>query len=162
LRYCRSRVFTFVFFMQKLKGISSGQNKKSSRIVHNISNKICFSFFRFFCDFLHNLQETGKWQHYWSYPFARRTLESFAVLQCSPWRPGRGGPAKFRPTAGRGRPSTGGGGSRVARARFLGSVGARSSREGGHAGGPGRWPRRRPFPVRLQLGLLGEWEGELW
>jgi hypothetical protein len=30
-----------------------------------------------------------------------------------------------------------------------------------HGGGPGRWSRRRPLPVRRQLGLLGEWDGEL-
>jgi hypothetical protein len=47
LRYCRSRFFTFVFFMQKLTGISSGKNNKSCRIIHHESNKIGFAFFRF-------------------------------------------------------------------------------------------------------------------
>jgi hypothetical protein len=45
LRYCRYRVFTFVFFMQKLSGISSGQNNKSCSIIHHESNKIGFAFF---------------------------------------------------------------------------------------------------------------------
>jgi hypothetical protein len=30
-------------------------------------------------------KKQGNGKHYWSYPFARRTLESFAVLQCGPW-----------------------------------------------------------------------------
>jgi hypothetical protein len=59
LRYCRSRFFTFVFFMQKLTGISSGQNNESCGIFHHESNKIGFTFFWFFCDFLRNLQETA-------------------------------------------------------------------------------------------------------
>jgi hypothetical protein len=43
--------------MQKLTGISSGQNNKSCRIIHNGSNKIGFTFF---CDFLRNLQESAN------------------------------------------------------------------------------------------------------
>jgi hypothetical protein len=85
LRYCRSRVFTFVFFMQKLKGISSGKNNKSCRTTHFESNKIGLEFFLLFCDFLRNLQESGNSKHYWSYPFARRTLERTWGLQCGPW-----------------------------------------------------------------------------
>jgi hypothetical protein len=46
--------------MQKLTGISSGQNNKSCRIIHHESNKIGRAFFCFFYDFLRNLQETGK------------------------------------------------------------------------------------------------------
>jgi hypothetical protein len=111
LRYCRSRFFTFVFFMQKLTGISSGQNNKSCRIIHHEPNKIGFAFFRFFYDFIRNLQESGNHFYYWSSPFAAGTLERNFSLQCGPWRPGSGGPAKFWPTAGRGRPGMGGGGS---------------------------------------------------
>jgi hypothetical protein len=37
--------FTFVFFMQKLTGISSGQNNKSFGIFHHESKKIGFAFF---------------------------------------------------------------------------------------------------------------------
>jgi hypothetical protein len=47
LRYWRSRFFTFVFFIQKLTGISSGKNNKSCRIFHHKSNKIGFTFFWF-------------------------------------------------------------------------------------------------------------------
>jgi hypothetical protein len=51
---------------------------------------------------------------------------------------------------GRGRSGRGrrGNGLRVTSGRFGGSVDARSSREGGHAGGPGRWPPRLPVPAR--------------
>jgi hypothetical protein len=121
LRYCRSRSFTFVFFMQKLKGISSGQNNKSCRIIHKGSNKIGLTFFSFFCDFLRNLQESGNQFHFWSSPFATRTLERIVVLQCGPWG---GRLARLRPNSGR----TGGGAGRgrageglgVARLRFEG------------------------------------------
>jgi hypothetical protein len=47
LRYYRSNVFTFVFFLQKLKGIGSGQNNKSCSIDHHGSNKIGFTFSEF-------------------------------------------------------------------------------------------------------------------
>jgi hypothetical protein len=92
LRYCRSRVFTFVFFMLKLKGISSGQNNKSCSIIHKGSNKIDLAFFWFFCDFLRNLQESANLFTYWSYLFAIKTLERFWGLQCGwcgSW-PGKG------------------------------------------------------------------------
>jgi hypothetical protein len=78
-------VFTFVFFMQKLTRIRSGQNNESCRIIHHESNKIGFEFFQLFCDFLRNLQESGNHFYYWSSPFTRRTLERVWVLQCSPW-----------------------------------------------------------------------------
>jgi hypothetical protein len=45
LRYCRSRFFTFLFFMQKLTVTSSGKNNKSCGIVHHESKKIGFAFF---------------------------------------------------------------------------------------------------------------------
>jgi hypothetical protein len=45
LRYCRSRFFTFVFFMQKLIEISSSENIKSCGIIYLESNKIGFTFF---------------------------------------------------------------------------------------------------------------------
>jgi hypothetical protein len=110
LRYCRSRVFTFVFFMLKLKGISSGQNNKSCSIIHNESKKIGLAFFWFFCDVLRNLQESANLFTYWSYLFAIKTLERFWGLQCGPrsGRPARA--AQFRrgrcgswPGKGRGR-----------------------------------------------------------
>jgi hypothetical protein len=159
LRYCRSRFFTFVFFMQKLTGISSGQNNKSCRIIHHESKKIGFTFF---CDFLRNLQESGNHFYYWSSPFAAGTLERNFSLQCGPWRPGSGGPAKFRPTAGRGRPGTGGGGSLGPKGPIPGVGWGREK------AGEGR--RRRPGPVAaatvlFRRGRLGRgwWTGgELW
>jgi hypothetical protein len=60
LRDCRSRFFTFIFFVQKLFGTSSGKNNKSCRIFHKESNKIGFAFFSFFYNFLRNLQESAK------------------------------------------------------------------------------------------------------
>jgi hypothetical protein len=71
--------------MQKLNGISSGQNNKSCGIFHHESNKIGFAFFLSFCDLLRNLQETGNHFYYWSSPFAVRTLERSLCLQCDPW-----------------------------------------------------------------------------
>jgi hypothetical protein len=71
--------------MQKLTGISLGQNNKSCSIIHRESNKISFAFFRLFCDFLRNLQESINHFYCWSSPFARRTLERVWVLQGSPW-----------------------------------------------------------------------------
>jgi hypothetical protein len=77
--------------MQKLSGISSVKNNKHWGIFHLESKKIGFVFFRFFCDFLHNLQETGKSLYYLSYPFAGRPSERSFVLQCGPWAAGRRG-----------------------------------------------------------------------
>jgi hypothetical protein len=45
LRYCRSRFFTFLFFMLKILGNKLGEYNKSCRIFHNESNKIDFAFF---------------------------------------------------------------------------------------------------------------------
>jgi hypothetical protein len=45
LRYSRSRVSTFLFFMQKLSGTGLGKNNKSCRIFHNEPKNIGFSFF---------------------------------------------------------------------------------------------------------------------
>jgi hypothetical protein len=81
LRYCRSRVFKFVFFMQKLKA----KTNKSCSIIDNGSNKIGLAFFRFFCDFLRNLQETAKQFLLLEFLFAPRPLEIIPPLQCGPW-----------------------------------------------------------------------------
>jgi hypothetical protein len=91
LRYCRSRFFTFLFFMQKLTGTSSGKNNKSCGIFHNETNKLGFAFFCFFYNFLCNLQKSGKTLHYLSYQIARRPSERNSALQCGPWggRPAR-------------------------------------------------------------------------
>jgi hypothetical protein len=78
-------IFTFLFLMQTLTGISSGKNNKSCRIIHNRSNQIGFAFFRFVCNFLRNLQGTGNSLYYWSYPFAGRPSKRSLVSQCGPW-----------------------------------------------------------------------------
>jgi hypothetical protein len=149
LIYCRSRVFTFVFFMQTITGISSGKNNKSCRIIHNGSNKIGFEVFRFFYDFLHNLQESGKSLHYWSYPFAGRPSERKVSLQCSPWGrwPARAGeiPAMcHRSPAGEGKEGSYG----SLALGFVGWTGTRRLRRWSApaASGAGRrgWQCRRP------------------
>jgi hypothetical protein len=91
LRYCRSRFFTFVFFMQNLSGICSGKNNRSCRIIHKESNKIGFAFFRFFYDFIRNLQDTAKALLLFGLPIAGRPSKRTSVSQCGPWagRPAR-------------------------------------------------------------------------
>jgi hypothetical protein len=162
-RYCRSSVFTFVFFMQKLKGISSGQNNKSCSIIHHESNKIGFTIFWFICDFLRNLQESGKRQHYWSYRFARKTLERTLCSQCGPWGgwPARVGqiPANLAGVW----PGRAGEGPRGAKGLILGAAGGEER--------PGNGSRRRsgklateafglasPRPGREGAVVLGGWE----
>jgi hypothetical protein len=109
LRYCRSSVFTFVFFMQKLTGISSGQNNKSCRINHHESKKIGFTFFWFFCEFLRNLQESAKGFYSLSWPFAAGTLERTLCLQCSPRGAVAGAAGQFRRARRRSWPGEDGG-----------------------------------------------------
>jgi hypothetical protein len=90
-------------------------------------------------------QQTCK--HYWSYAFARRPLERFGNLQCSPWAPASGGPAKSgQPPAGVGR-ARAGEGPWVLGDRFRGSDGAgrRPARWG--ASGQARWPPRPAVPA---------------
>jgi hypothetical protein len=91
LRYCRSRVFTLVFFMQQLAGISSGKNNRSCGIFHHESNKIGFTFFWFFLIL---------------YAIYKNQEITFTIgvhlLQWGPWKelefrnvaPGRGWPAR--------------------------------------------------------------------
>jgi hypothetical protein len=71
--------------MRKLTGISSVKNNKSCSIIQNGSNKIGFAFFRFFYDFLRNLQESANSLYYFSCAFAGRPSERKVSLQCSPW-----------------------------------------------------------------------------
>jgi hypothetical protein len=164
--------------MQKLKGISSGQNNKSCGIIHHEAKKIGFTFFRFSCDFIRNLQEIdkalilfqirlcskdpGKKGNLTQMPqvCTQALRKSWPFAISSPGAAG-GGPignsGESRGRSGRGRQ---GNGLRVASGRFGGSVGARSSREGGHAGGPGRWPPRLAVPARG--GEVGNaWQGRL-
>jgi hypothetical protein len=98
LRYCRSRFLTFVFFMQKLTGISSGKNNKSCRIFYHESSIICFAFFSFFYNFRRNLQESAKSQILLELTFCREALgkkSSFAM-----WSLGAL-PARLRCNSGR-------------------------------------------------------------
>jgi hypothetical protein len=79
LRYCRSRFFTFLFFMQKLSGTSWGKNNKSCRIFHLESNKIGFAFFWFFYDFLRILPISAYHKYYSSYNLSLRPLDFLQV-----------------------------------------------------------------------------------
>jgi hypothetical protein len=78
--------------MQKLTGISSGQNNKSCRIIHLESNQIGYAFFWFFFDYLRNLQESANPKYYLSCDFADRPLlllDSYAeapTLQLTSWK----------------------------------------------------------------------------
>jgi hypothetical protein len=83
LRYCRSRFFTFLFFMQKLSGTSSGKNNKSGMIFHNESNKIRIAFFRFVYNFLRILQDSANLKYYLSYHFAVRPLNLLQFHNCA-------------------------------------------------------------------------------
>jgi hypothetical protein len=58
LRYSRSRIFTFLFFLPKVLRNSSGKNNKSCRFFYKKSNKIGFAFLCFFYDFLRILQDS--------------------------------------------------------------------------------------------------------
>jgi hypothetical protein len=67
--------------MQKLKGISSGQNNKSCRIIHHESNKISLAFVWFFCDFVRKLQVSAKSQVLFKNLLARRSLETWGSYE---------------------------------------------------------------------------------
>jgi hypothetical protein len=155
LRYYRSRFFTLVFFMQKLKGVSSGQNNNSSRIFHHESNKIGFTVFRFFCDFYAIYKKLGNSLYYFSCTFAAGTLERIFLSQCDPWArlagAGEPNPASSPPgLAGDGL------------GRGLGTLGARfgaldravvAQASGSPAAREGR-PPRLPFPASWALLVL--------
>jgi hypothetical protein len=97
--------------MQKLTGISSGKNNKSCRIIHHESNKTGFTFFWLFCDFLRNLQETGKLTLLFQLHFCSRDPgKNFGFAKWPLGAAGRRGWAKSGELAGaRGRGRTGGG-----------------------------------------------------
>jgi hypothetical protein len=159
--------------MQKLTGISSGQNNKSCRIINNGSNKFSFTFFWLSCDFLRNLQESRNHFYYWSSPFAAGTLGRFWVSQCGPWArwPARAGqiPAMCRRIpAGEGR-----GGIYGSRGLgFVGWTGTRRLRRWGAPAASGcvrrGWPSRRRGDLRRWLGgrramvELEEGAGDPW
>jgi hypothetical protein len=136
LRYCRYRFFTFVFFMQNLSGISSGQNNKSCRIFHRESKKLVLHFSDFSVIFyaIYKKQEIH---------FAVRPSERNVALQCSPWgRPAGAGGSIPVSAGGETRRGRRGGGLGVSMVRFGGSDGESSRRRSGHAGGRRRWPPR--------------------
>jgi hypothetical protein len=159
--------------MQKLTGISSGQNNKSCRIINNGSNKFSFTFFWLSCDFLRNLQESRNHFYYWSSPFAAGTLGRFWVSQCGPWArwPARAGqiPAMCRRIpAGEGR-----GGIYGSRGLgFVGWTGTRRLRRWGAPAASGcvcrGWPSQRGGDLRRWLGgrramvELEEGAGDPW
>jgi hypothetical protein len=93
--------------MQKLSGTSSGKNNKSCRIIHHEPKKICFAFFRFFYDFLRNLQETGKSLLLFELPFCREALGKNLSLAMRPL----GRPGQFRWGSSPAWPGKGWGGS---------------------------------------------------
>jgi hypothetical protein len=140
--------------MQKLSGISSGQNNKSCRIFHHEPNKISFAFFRFFYDFIRNLQETGKSLLLFELPFCREALGKKLFFAMSPLgRPS--GAAGAIPgelvagLAGEGR----GKGARVARGRFGLDLGV-------EVAGGGVCSGRRRCWLRLPDGRRGSAAGE--
>jgi hypothetical protein len=106
-----------------------------------------FSEFSMILYAIYKIQESHF--YYWSSPFAAGTLERNFSLQCGTWRPGSGGPAKFRPTADRGRPGTGGGGSLGPRGPIPGLS------CGGERAGEGRC--RRPGTVAAAAGIPAVW-----
>jgi hypothetical protein len=83
--------------LQKLTGISSGQNNKSCGIFHHEPKKIGFAFFLFTYDFLRNLQETGKSLLLFELPFCSEALGK--KLRFAMWSWAR--------LAGAGRPNSG-------------------------------------------------------
>jgi hypothetical protein len=98
--------------MQKQKGISSDQNNKSCSIIHNGSNKIGFTFFWIFCDFLRNLQGSAIQFNYLSYLLQKGPRKETKACNVAPTAAGRCGFCNSGEAGGvlaRGR---GGGGSR--------------------------------------------------
>jgi hypothetical protein len=139
--------------MQKLTGISSGQNKKSCRIIHHKSKKIGFTFFWFFCDFLRNVQETRKLtllfqSHFCSRDPGKKCFFAMWPLggRAAAVRPNSGEPPPGLAREGRGE------GLGVTRARFGGSAGAGRGPVRGGAGGQAWWPPRPAVPVRWGSG----------
>jgi hypothetical protein len=85
LRYSRSRIFTFLFFMPKMSGNSSGKNNKSCMIFHIESKKIGFAFFWFFYDFIRIFKVSAKAIYYLRLGFTGRSLELSILLRIGPW-----------------------------------------------------------------------------
>jgi hypothetical protein len=135
--------------MLKVFRIRPCENNKSCSIFHHESNKIGFAFSDFSTIFYAiykkqqnhftigvTLLQGGPRKEVW-------------LCNVAPGVPGSGGPAKFRPTAGRGRPGTGGGGALGPRGPIPVLVwGREDSSEG--------W-NRRPGTVAIAAGILAAW-----
>jgi hypothetical protein len=131
--------------MQKLSGISSGQNNKSCRIIHHESNKIGFAFFQIFYDFIRNLQETAKWLLLLELTFCTKTLGKLFCFAMWSWvrlagagRQNSGEPPLGLAREGRGK------GARVARDRFGLDLGVEVAGGGVCSGRRRRSPLERP------------------
>jgi hypothetical protein len=91
LRYSRFRVFTFLFFMPKILGSSSGKNNKSYRIFHNEFNKLGLHFSVFFIFYM-DFTKITKSHILFENQTSLRPLECFRVhkhtlnSQVSPWK----------------------------------------------------------------------------
>jgi hypothetical protein len=156
--------------MQKLTRISSDQNNKSCRIIHNGSNKIGFAFSDLSVIFyeIYKIQQKhlyylrivlqqGPWRFLFSY---RNAL----ALRISPWEergprnaaPGRpvgAAPAKFRP----GRRRAGRGRARGGVVGVLGPIWGVGPGEGATGGG-----RRRRTPMVVTVELVPVRWGDQW
>jgi hypothetical protein len=131
--------------MQKLTGISSGQNNKSCGIIHSGSNKIGFAVLRFFYDFIRNLQETGKSLLLFELPFCREDPGKSLGVAMQPLGAvaGAGGPITVSSPPSLAREGRGKG-ARVARDRFGLDLGVKVA-----GGGVCSGRRRRPPLERL-------------
>jgi hypothetical protein len=129
--------------MQKLSGISSGQNNKSCSIIHHESNKIGLAFFCFFYDFLRNLQESANSLLLFQLRFCREALGKKFFFAMSPLGAASGGPAAI--PSGDHRILAGGGwgsGLGTLRARFEALDRAEMAPASRHAGGGRCQPRQ--------------------
>jgi hypothetical protein len=80
LRYIRSRVFTFLFSMQKLSGTISGKNNKSCGIIHNKSKKNWVCSFLIFLRFSTQFTRISKTHVLLEIHFCNPTPEIFRFL----------------------------------------------------------------------------------
>jgi hypothetical protein len=83
--------------MQKLSGISSGQNNKSCRIFHHEPKKLVLHFSDFSTIFYAIYKNLPNHKYYLSYPFAVRPSERSLVSQCGPWARAAAVRRQFRP-----------------------------------------------------------------
>jgi hypothetical protein len=83
--------------MQKLTGISSGQNKKVVGQFTPNPKKLVLHFSDFSMIFYTIYKNQPNHKYYLSYPFAGRLSEGSFLLQCSPW--GAGSSAVHRNSA---------------------------------------------------------------